>query len=162
MSQATSLSQFLNYGGLGLLAILCVVVLGYNAWNLNALIAKGDPHRIEAARMLLLAQMGISLIGLLALAGGGIYLDGVRRDNARARMAEIMLDPWENGLDEKSRPVIHVSGTENITRPIKVICKPDEPATVTIDLEGFINHRIQEGNRNREILAPITAAALDH
>ena len=95
MSEAgvSSFSQFLNYGGLGLLAILCLVVLGYNVWSLNGLVAKAEPERISAARPLLLGQMGLSLVGLLAVGAGGIYLDQLKTDRENTRVAQIILDP---------------------------------------------------------------------
>lgn len=148
-------SQFLNYGGLGLLAILCLVVLGYNAWSLNALVAKADPRRISAARPLLLGQMALSLVGLLAVGGGGIYLDWMKTEDSKKRMAQILVDPWEDGLEVRHRPIIRIGGKEpGQARPIQVLCSSGEMPTVQIDVERYVKHRIQNSLMAQSLLAP--------
>jgi len=157
-----ALSQFLNYGGLGLLAILCIVVLGYNAWNLNGLIAKAEPERISAARPLLLGQMAISLIGLLAVGTVGIYIDWMKGEDSRIQSAQIVLDPWDEGLDAGNSPDIRIAGTRTMDRPISVTCTPGRPITVRMNLEGFIRHRIQASMMAQSALLPIGAAGAEH
>lgn len=151
-------AQFLNYGGLGLLAILCLVVLGYNAWSLNGLVVKAEPSRIKAARPLLLAQMALSLVGLLAVGGAGIYLDQIRADDRKERMAQILLDPaWDSGLDEGSRPAIKVGGKGSAERLIQVICTPEKPTVVEVNFERYIAHRIAVSKQAEDVLLPISA-----
>src|SRR4051812_48884993 len=96
------ISQWLNAGGLGVLAFLCLVVLGHNAWSLNALVKNADPKRINAARTLLLAQMAISLIGLLTIGAGAIFLDHLKAQDVRK--AEVTLLPWDEDLDARFQP----------------------------------------------------------
>jgi hypothetical protein len=152
-----SLSQFLNYGGLGLLAILCIVVLGYNAWSLNSLVAKAAPDRIQAARPLLLGQMGVSLVGLLAVGAGGIYLDRLKVEDNRVRTVEVVLDPWSTNLP--GNPNIRVRGSRSTERPISVPCTPGPPAVVNIDLQPLIDHRISSSRDVQPILAPLAHAS---
>ncbi|HMG47411.1 MAG TPA: hypothetical protein VK614_08130 [Allosphingosinicella sp.] len=160
--ETASLSQFLNYGGLGLLAILCIVVLGYNVWSLNGLVAKAEPDRINAARPLLLGQMAISLIGLLAVGAGGIYLDRMKGEDSRIRSATIFLDPWDDGLDANSLPVIRIAGNRSLDRPINFDCTPGRPVTVMMNLEPFIRHRVQASMAAQRALLPIGAAGAGH
>lgn len=157
----SSFTQFLNYGGLGLLAILCLIVLGYNVWSLNGLIAKAEPERINAARPLLLGQMGVSLVGLLAVGAGGIYLDRMKVEDTKTREAQIILDPWDEELDKDSRPMISLPGGAGVTRPIRVVCTPGEPATVTVNFDRYIRYRIQDSIKNQRALLPIAAASGD-
>ena len=164
-----SLSQFLNYGGLGLLAILCLVVLGYNAWSLNGLVAKAEPKRVLAARPLLLAQMALSLVGLFAVGGGGIYLDQLKRDESRDKMeserertAQITLEPWDSSLRPDLLPAIEIGGQRWTGRvPIQVACTPGRPQNVWIGLEAFIRHRAAEGLRAQRFLRPIDSAPVE-
>ena len=159
--EPASLSQFLNYGGLGLLAILCLVVLGYNAWSLNRLVATADPDRISAAKPLLLGQMAISGLGLLAVGSGGIYLDRLKVEDNRIRTAQIIIDPWDNELDERFLPAIRIGQSRLLERPINVICTPGQPATVTVDFERFIQHRISNSIAAQRALLPIGAPAAE-
>ncbi len=152
-----TLPQFLNYGGLGLLAIACLVVLGYNVWSLNALIAKAQPQRITAARPLLLAQMGISLVGLFAVGFAAVYLDGVEKNDRKVRIAQVIIDPWDMTLDEKMRPEVKIVGEGTVDRMIEVMCKPEQSAKVMINLTRFIDHRIEERVRMNRVLIPIAA-----
>lgn len=151
-----SFSQFLNYGGLGLLAILCLVVLGYNVWSLNKLLAKARPERINAARPLLLGQMAISLVGLLAVGAGGIYLDRMKVEDSKIRSAQIILDPWDEEVDEGSRPKIQVPEGVNVARPIRVVCTPGEPATVTVNFDRYIRYRIDNSMKSQKALLPFS------
>lgn len=150
----SSFSQFLNYGGLGLLAILCLVVLGYNVWSLNKLLARARPERINAARPLLLGQMGISLVGLLAVGAGGIYLDRMKVEDSKVRSAQIILDPWDEEVDQDSRPMINVPKGATVARPIRVVCTPGEPATVTVNFDRYIRYRIQNSIASQRALLP--------
>lgn len=151
-------AQFLNYGGLGLLAILCLVILGYNVWNLNSLIARADPKRIAAAKPLLLSQMGVSLVGLLAIGFGAVYLEGMKTEGSRQQMAQVILDPWDSSLDANLLPAVRVGNDVMTKRPISVLCKPGEPTTVNIDFARFILHKQSEAKRMQDVLLPITAA----
>jgi hypothetical protein len=154
-----ALSQFLNYGGLGLLAILCLVVLGYNVWSLNALVAKADPKRISAARPLLLGQMAISLIGLLSVGAGGIYLDRMKVEDSRMRTVQVLLDPWDPLADASNLPAISIAGTRLVGRPARVVCTPGEPTTVYVDFSRYIRTRIQNGGAMKSVILPIAAAS---
>lgn len=154
-----SLSQFLNYGGLGLLAILCIVVLGYNVWSLNGLVAKADPKRINAARPLLLGQMAISLIGLLSVGAGGVYLDRMKVEDSKTRMAQVILDPWDPEADESALPAISIAGNRSVARPIRVVCAPGEPTTVTVDFSRYIRRRVQDSIAAQRVMLPIAAAS---
>jgi hypothetical protein len=158
-SGVSSFSQFLNYGGLGLLAILCLVVLGYNVWSLNGLIAKAEPERINAARPLLLGQMGVSLVGLLAVGAGGIYLDRLKVEDSKTRVAQIILDPWDEEIDKDSRPIVSVPGGLGVTRPIRVVCTPGEPAIVTVNFDRYIRYRIENSIKSQRALLPISASS---
>lgn len=155
-----SLSQFLNYGGLGLLAILCLVVLGYNAWNLNNLIATAPPERVTAARPLLLWQMALSLVGLLMVGAGGIYLERVKAEDNKKRIAQVILDPWDDDLDIKYRPLIEVGGKRpDKIRPIEVLCTSNEFPIVRINVERYVRHRIESSLMAQNLLLPPIAGA---
>ena len=160
-----SLAQFLNYGGLGLLAILCLVVLGYNVWSLNSLVARAEPKKINAAKPLLLSQMGLSLIGLLAVGFGALYLEGMKSElegmkaeAGRTQMAQVILDPWDSSLDPNILPAVMVGNSPLTERPINVVCTPDRPTTVRVDFGRFIRHKQGEARRMQEVMLPITAA----
>jgi hypothetical protein len=147
-TDASSVTQLLNYGGLGLLALLCLVVLGNNAWSLNELVKKADAKRINAARPLLLAQMAVSLVGLLAVGGGAVWLE-----LAKTNGGIVLLDPpWDARLDQSQLPRITLDGRPG-SRPIRFNCRPGEPTMIEIDFEPYINHRCEEGIKNRETLA---------
>jgi hypothetical protein len=151
-TDASFVSQLLNYGGLGLLALLCLVVLGNNAWSLNQLVKKADTKRINAARPLLLAQMGISLIGLLAIGGGAVWLE-----LSKTSGAIVMLDPpWDARLDQSLLPRIRLPDGRPGSRPIRFNCTPGEPAMIEIDFEPYITHRCAEGIKARDALRPPT------
>jgi hypothetical protein len=150
-------AEFLNYGGLGLLAILCLVVLGYNAWSLNRLVAAAAADRITAAKPLLLGQMALSLIGLLAVGGGAIYLDDARRGAAQDRMAQVLLDPWDEGVDAKLRPMIRIAGKEpGSERPLKVLCAAANYPTVEINMQRYIDHKVEESLWAQRRLLPVS------
>lgn len=150
--------QFLNHGGLGLLAILCLVVLGYNVWSLNALVAKADPKRISAARPLLLAQMGVSLIGLIAVGLGGIYLENGKQVSARKQMAQVLINPWDGRVAESVRPSVQIGEKAVSQQLVDVLCTPDKPATVRIDFDPFIEHVLSEARLMQQALPPLTDA----
>lgn len=156
--ETASLSQFLNYGGLGLLAILCIVVLGYNVWSLNGLVSRADPKRINAARPLLLGQMAISLIGLLSVGAGGIYLDRMKVEDNRVRSAQIFLQPWDDRLDANSLPMIRVGTARFTDQLINFDCTPGRPVTVMMNFEPFIRRRVQDGMAAQRLMAPLAAA----
>jgi hypothetical protein len=137
-------SKFLNYGGLGLLAILCLVVLGYNAWSLNRLVATAEPAKVIAARPLLLTQMTVSLIGLLVVGAGAVYLEKIKNDGSKIQSAQIIIDPWEKNIGSGYLPEIRLAGKSLIDRPINVTCTPGSPTTVTVDLDRFIAYRISK------------------
>lgn len=153
------LSEFLNYGGLGLLAILCVVVLGYNAWSLNRLIATAQAAKVSAARPLLLAQMGVSLIGLLVVGAGAIYLENMKREDSKMRMAQIIIDPWESDIDSKLLPDIRVAGKSLSDRPVLVTCTPGSPATVMVNLERFLAYRASKSIEAQRALPPLALSS---
>lgn len=150
-------AQFLNYGGLGLLAILCLVVLGYNVWSLNALVAKAEPKRIATARPLLLAQMGVSLLGLLAVGFGALYLEDMKAEGTRKQMAQVLINPWDAKLQADVRPAVQVGDKAFSQQLVDVLCTPDKP-TVTIDFQRLIDHRLDEARAMKDALPSITAA----
>jgi hypothetical protein len=155
-----SLAAFLNYGGLGLLAILCLVVLGYNVWSLNALVSRADPKRITAAKPLLLTQMGVSLIGMLACGMGGIYLEGMKGEGERARkqMAQILVDPWDGSLDTAVMPAVKIGKEVIKDMPVNVLCTPDMPTTIKVDMGAFIRYKQGQAKKMQEVMLPLTAA----
>ncbi|HEY0627132.1 MAG TPA: hypothetical protein VGD10_10410 [Allosphingosinicella sp.] len=150
-------SQFLNYGGLGLLAILCLVVLGYNAWSLNRLVATSAPAKVNAARPLLLAQMAVSLIGLFVVGAGAVYLENIK--DRQTRMAQIIIDPWERNIDSSFLPDIRLAGKPLIDRPINITCTPGSPTTVTVDLDRFIAYRISKSIEAQRALPPVALSS---
>ncbi len=129
---------FLKYGGLGLAAMICVIVLFYNAANLNKLVKEAEPERIEKAKPLLLMQMAISLVGLIAVGGGAMVIAyfeiGSRhcaeitldpRDSIQSLtgngFAEILID--EQPFDRKSRNIL-ISGVSGRERKININIEP--------------------------------------
>lgn len=136
------ISQWLNAGGLGVLAFLCLVVLGHNAWSLNSLIRNADPKRIDAARTLLLAQMAISLIGLLMVGGGAIFLDLLKVQDKQDRRAEVTLLPWDEDLDARYQPRVSVNGRTYADRPISVACTPNDPIRIRVNFNPYVLHRL--------------------
>ena len=141
--------EILKFGGLGVLALLCLIVLGQNAWNLNSLVRQADPKRLAAARPLLLAQMSISIFGLLAVAAGAIYLESLRVEEQRARVATLNLEPWNSDLAEDYRPVV-LNGHERLTHPFDVDCQPGGRTRIAINFRPYLNHLISIGTINRE------------
>ena len=148
---------FLNQGGLGVLALLCVMVLGYNTYNLNNLIKQGTTDQVTAARPLLLTQMGISLIGLLLAGGASFYLAVVDQAAKRVQPVELVLTPWESELDAKYRPQIRIDKQGVVgDQLVGVPCKPGAATNLIVDLDPYIRYRIDAGARNRVLLdAPV-------
>ena len=151
-------AQFLNYGGLGLLAILCLVVLGYNVWSLNALVAKAEPKRITSARPLLLAHMGVSLIGLLAVGFGAIYLESITHEWKRKQRAQVLINPWNGSMAPAVRPAVQIGDKAISQQLVEVLCTPETPATVRVDFDPFINHVLSEARAMQQVLPPLTDA----
>ena len=149
-------SVFLNQGGLGVLALVCVIVLGYNAYNLTKLIKDGTTEQVTAARPLLVMQMGVSLIGLLLAGGAAAYLAIGDQDLKRAHNVQLVLDPWDDPLDAKYRPHIRIG--DHDVPPVRLV---DVPCTagvnnLLVDIAPYVRYRIDAGARNRVLLdAPV-------
>ena len=144
---------FLNYGGLGVLALLCVIVLGYNAKNLNDLVRDGAPEKLVAARPLLLTQMGISLLGLLLAGGAAVYLAIGDQNLKRVQDVQLLLDPWDDPLDAKYRPHIRI-GDHDVppVRLISVPCKAGAATNLIVDIDPYVRYRVDAGAKNRALL----------
>ena len=150
---ASVFSEFLNYGGLGLLGLLCLVVLGHNAWSLNALVKKAEPRRITAARPLLLAQMGLSLVGLFGVGLGAVYLGQLELEDNRVRTTVVTLDPWDDQVEERYRPRIELPEGTALSRPLSITCAPGHrPAMVRVNFAPYIQHMVETGLKRRETL----------
>jgi predicted membrane metal-binding protein len=146
--------ELLKYGGLGVLALLCLVVLGQNAWNLNSLVKTANPKRIAAARPLLLAQMAISIFGLLAVGAGAIFLERLRIEDQRVRTATVILEPWDSDLDQRFRPVV-LSGRRPLTSPFEVNCEPGGRTHIAVNFRRYVDHAVSTGFKAwNEIDAP--------
>lgn len=150
-SSFSFVSELLKFGGLGVLALLCLVVLGQNAWNLNSLVKTADAKRITAARPLLLAQMSISIFGLLAVAAGAIYLERLRVEDQRVRIATVDLEPWNSEWEESSRPVVLI-GSRRLTRPFEVACEPGGLTRIAVNFRPYLNRAASNAQANKDVL----------
>jgi hypothetical protein len=155
--------DFLKYGGLGVVALLCVIVLFYNARNLNALVKDADATRVSAARGLLQMQMAISLVGLLVVGGGAMYLAYVEQTTKQDNCAEIVMDPGEavNGegraqivIDDA--PFLGKDGA--IPRNIPLSFVRGKERKININIEPYVVHRLTNALKEQKELIPVAAS----
>lgn len=133
--------ELLKFGGLGVLALLCLVVLGQNAWNLNSLVKQADAKRITAARPLLLTQMSISIFGLLAVGAGAIFLERLSVEDRRDRIATVEVNPWNSELDQRFWPKVLID-EQRIARPFQVDCRPGRSTSIRVDFQSYVDNAI--------------------
>ena len=150
-----SLSSFLNYGGLGVLALVCVVVLGYGFQNLSNLIRNATVDRITAAKPLLQTQLIISFLGLVVVGGAASFLAVRDQDAKNVLPVHLAIYPWETQLDAKFRPLVTVDGALlNPPQPEPIVkCYPGRESDWRIDLQPYVDYRIQTGLHNSAVLA---------
>lgn len=150
-SNFSFIPEILKFGGLGVLALLCLIVLGQNAWNLNSLVKTADAKRIAAARPLLLAQMSISIFGLLAVGAGAIFLERLSVEDRRVRTAALEVLPWSREWDASYRPEVFI-GDERLARPFRVDCQPGG-TRVEVNFQRYLDYAITNGAENRGTLS---------
>ncbi len=155
--------EFLKYGGLGLAALICVIVLFYNARNLNALIKDTDPTRVSGAKGLLQMQMMISLVGLLAVGGGAMYLAYVDQTTKQANCAEIVMDPGESVTGEGRAQIViddaPFPGRDGaIPRNIPLSFVQGKERKININIEPYVLHRLSNALKEQKELLPVAAS----
>ena len=150
--------DFLKYGGLGLAALICVIVLFYNARNLNALIKDADVQRVSAARGLLLTQMLISLVGLLAVGGGAMYLAYIEQTTKQENCAEIVMDP-SDAVTGDPRALIAID-KKALTgdRNIAIGFLRGKERKININIEPYVLHRLSNALKEQKELIPVAAS----
>jgi hypothetical protein len=154
---ASFFSTFLNYGGLGVLALVCVIVLGYQARSLDALVKDAPVDRLVGAKPLLQMQMVISVVGLLAVGGAAFYLAVNDQRAKQARHAQLLLDPWPDAIGDAFRPEVDLGdgvAIRPLARVVAIPCPLGQTTNLHVDMEPYVTYRIAAANTNRTLLTP--------
>lgn len=154
-----SLASFLNYGALGALALMCIIILGVNVWKLYDVVNRASAEKARAMAPLLKFQMMVCVVGF-AIAGGGALFLGVQEAKAERRLY-LAISPREFGVQPEYMPVVKVGGlTVDLADAADLVCK--QRTVVDIKLDKFINHavrnRVAEGIENRQAGLTLPAA----
>ena len=154
-----SLASFLNYGALGALALMCIVILGVNVWKLYDVVNRASAEKAKAIAPLLKFQMMVCAVGF-AVAGGGALFLGVQEAKAE-RHLYLAISPREFDVGPEFMPVVNVGGKPiNLSDAAELVCK--QRTMVDIKLDKFINHavrsRVGEGIQNRQAGLTLPAA----
>jgi len=149
------MAEFLKYGPLGVAALLSVVVLGWNVWKLYDLLGKADAdvNRLNAAKPLLYAQIGASMIGFLLVGGGAMWLANKDYDTKQVRTAQLLIDPWD-APDAKQFPVIEVADAarKSDERLFEIECPAGKAVKIEVNLRPYLAFKAEEALKARAAL----------
>ena len=153
-NDADFFSTFLKYGSLGVLALICVIVLGFNTVNLNRLIKEASPETIREAKPLLQRQMSISLIGLIVIGGALFFLTWSDQNAKHALPVRLDMLPWDSDVDAKYRPQVLID--QKLIAPpepsIRVPCLVGQESDLRVDVGPYVDYRLLAASRNRALL----------
>jgi hypothetical protein len=149
------LADFLKYGPLGLAALASVVVLGWNVWKLYGLFAdpNASPERLSAIKPLLYAQLVASMLGFLAVGVGAYMLANRDYDAKQARVAQLLIDPWDADAPERF-PVVEVGDKprKSDERLFQIECPAGGAVKVEVNLRPYLAYKAEEALRARAAL----------
>lgn len=147
----SAFADFLNYGALGALALICIIVLGLNVWKLYDVVNRASAEKAKAVAPLLRFQMMVCAVGFVLASFAAIYL-GLEQAKAE-RHVILAISPREFDVGPDYRPVVKIGGKEmNLSDVAEVACQPR--TMVDIKLDKYINYavrnRVSEGIQNRQ------------
>lgn len=127
----------LKYGGLGLIALIAVIALGYNTQQLNQLLTTGTPAAIRAATPLLRLNIVVSAIGMVLFLAAGLYL------TSGERRARVDIDPRTTSDEFKDLKLVKIDGKPITSHPIMVDCHNGQATEIEVDFRQFLNRQRQ-------------------
>ncbi len=136
---------WLDYGPLGALALISIVVLGVNVWKLYALIGEGNAAKMRAAKPLLFGVMAFSAFGLAMAMGAFLFYDRGERT-----VTLVLLPSLHDVTDARYAPEVRMGDKAlSLSQLSGFIHAPREAGkdvSIHVDYDPYINWRVSQAS----------------